>query len=752
MRWGVALFLVASACAQTFSGAAELDAITAEAIRDGYIPGAVLLVGHQGKIVFRKAYGSRALVPQKEAATVDTIYDAASLTKVVATTPAMMKLVEQGRVRIGDLVTAYLPEFQGGTSEITVRDLMTHFSGLRPDLDLEPAWSGYETGIRKALIDKPTDPPGTKFVYSDINFELLGEIVRRVSGRTLDQFTREEIYQPLGMKDTGFRPAQSLIARIAPTEIDAATGKPLRGVVHDPTARYMGGVAGHAGVFTTVDDLAIYAQTMLNRGEYKGRRIFAPATVDRFTSPSSPIGQQTVRGLGWDMDSPYSSNRGDLWVTGYGHTGFTGPAIWIHPASQSFVVIMTNRNHPKGGRSINSWRSKVASVVAATISKDYPVVKAQTFTGLDVWARQNFAPIQGRRVGLITNQTGIDRRGKRNVDLMRAAGVNVVMLFAPEHGITGAVDIDTIEDAKDGTTGIPVRSLYGDGRTRVQAGMFAGLDAVVFDIQDVGARFYTYGCAMLYGIEEAAKSGTAFYVLDRPNPITGQHVEGPMLDETLHSNVGCYNMPVRHGMTLGEIAAMANAERHWGSKLNVVQMENWNRDDWFDATGLPWVNPSPNMRSLDAATVYPGVSILEAMKDYSVGRGTDLPLEQIGATWMDGAKVAAYLNARPIPGIHAYPVTFEPSSSVAAGKKIGGVRFAVLDRDHFDAVRFGIEVAGALQKLYPKNVDFEANRNLIGNRATVDALKNSVDPNVLNARIQVELEPFLERRAKFLLY
>lgn len=749
MKIVAALLLIGSAWAQTFSGAAELDAITNEAIRDGYIPGAVLLVGHKGEIVFRKAYGSRALVPQKEAATIDTIYDAASLTKVIATTPAIMKLVEQGRVRLGDPVTAYLPEFQGGMSEITVRDLMIHFSGLRPDLDLEPVWSGYETGIRKALIDKPADPPGAKFVYSDINFELLGEIVHRVSGQTLDQYVKTQIYQPLGMKDTGYRPAESLVSRIAPTEIDATTGKPLRGVVHDPTARYMGGVAGHAGVFTTADDLAIYAQMMLNRGEYGGVRILAPATVDRFTTPATPSGQPVVRSLGWDIDSPYSSNRGDIWTSGYGHTGFTGPAIWIHPASQSFVVIMANRNHPRGGRSINSWRSKVASVVAATLSTETAaaLVHAPTLTGLDVWERDKFAALTGKRVGLITNQTGVDREGHRSIDVMRTAGVNLTTVFAPEHGLSGTVDINTIDDAKDSATGLPIRSLYANGRTQVASGTFAGLDAVVFDIQDVGVRFYTYGCAMLYGIEEAVKAGVEFFILDRPNPITGRHVEGPMLDDNLHSNVGCYDLPVRHGMTLGEIAMMANAERKWNAKLEVVRMENWQRDDWFDATGLTWVNPSPNMRSLQAATIYPGISLIEAMKDYSVGRGTDLPLEQIGAPWIDGPQLSAYLNARAIPGVRTYSVKLESN-----GKRMDGVRFVVLDRDRFDAVRFGLEVAAALRKLYPTKVDFESSKNLIGNRTVIDGLKTGQDPATLDAKTKSALAPFLARRVKFLLY
>jgi len=747
MKALLVLFLISSSLssiwAQTFSGAAALDAITEEAIRDGFIPGAVVLIGHQDKIVFRKAYGSRALVPQKEAATVDTIYDAASLTKVIATTPAMMKLVEQGRVRLADPVTAYLPEFQGGTSDITVRDLMIHFSGLRPDLDLEPVWSGYQTGIGKALIDKPTDPPGAKFVYSDINFELLGEIIRRVTGKPEDEYVQEQIYRPLGMLDTTYRPAASLQPRIAPTEIDATTGQPLRGVVHDPTARYMGGVAGHAGVFTTADDLAIYAQMMLGMGQRNGVRIFSPATVERFTAPSTPAGQPVVRSLGWDIDSPYSSNKGEIWAGGYGHTGFTGPAIWIHPASQSFVVIMANRNHPKGGRSINAWRSKVASIAAAALSIEAP--HQATLSGLDVLAKQNFAPLAGQRVGLITNQTGVDREGRRNIDIMRSANVNLVTLFAPEHGIAGAVDINDIADEIDKPSGLPVRSLYGNGRTRVTAGMFRELDAVVFDIQDVGARFYTYGCAMLYGIEEAAKAGVSFYVLDRPNPITGTRVEGPMLDADLYSNVGCYDLPVRHGMTLGELATMANTERKWNAKLRIIRMENWSRDEWFDATGLPWIDPSPNMRSLNAATLYPGIALLETQKDYSVGRGTDAPFEQIGAEWINGKQLADAINTRATPGVSVYPVRFQPTSSVAAGKMIEGVRFVVTDRENFNAVSFGLELAAVLNTFYPGKLNFEISKNLIGNRATIEALKSATQP-------RFALDSFLTRRAQFLFY
>ncbi len=335
-----------------------------QAVRDGLIPGAVVVASRDGKILHRKAYGSRALVPAREAMTVDTIFDAASLTKVIATTSSLMKLFEQGKLRIADPVTAYLPEFQGGKSDITIRDLMTHFSGLRPDLDLEPAWSGYDTGIHRALTDKPSGPPGVRFVYSDINFELLGEIVHRLSGKMLDQFAREQIFEPLGMTESRFNPPASLRPRIAPTELDPGTGLPFRGLVHDETARYMGGVAGHAGLFTTATDLSKFAEMMIGLGERNGVRIVSPLTVRKFTSPNTPPDQPILRGLGWDIDSPYSSNRGELFPIGsYGHTGFTGTSVWLDPATKSYFIVLTNSVHPHRGKSLSAWRSKTGDGV-----------------------------------------------------------------------------------------------------------------------------------------------------------------------------------------------------------------------------------------------------------------------------------------------------------------------------------------------------------------------------------------------------
>jgi uncharacterized protein YbbC (DUF1343 family)/CubicO group peptidase (beta-lactamase class C family) len=738
MKVLLAVCLGPCAFAQTFGGSAALDAATEQAIHDGLIPGAVIIVGHDGKIVHRKAYGARALVPARETATVDTIYDIASLTKVVATTPAIMKLYEQGKIKIDDPVTKYLPEFQGGKSNITIRNLLTHYSGLRPDLDIDPAWSGYETGIRKALVDKPAGPPGEKFVYSDINFELLGEIVRRVSGNPLDQFAREQIFEPLGMRDTSFNPAASLVARIAPTEVDASTGKPLRGVVHDPTARYMGGVAGHAGVFSTADDLARYAQAMLDR------RFFQSATVELFTSPASPPDHPILRGLGWDIDSPYSSNRGDIFPRGtsYGHTGFTGPSVWIDPGSRSFVVIMTNRVHPKGGRSINEWRRGIATIAASGLGLG--AANHATLTGLDVLEQEEFAALKGKRVGLLTNQTGVDRQGRRNVDVMLAGGLKVTALFGPEHGIAGTQDQPTIADSRDQATGLPVFSLYANSRFRLTPEMLKGVDTLVFDIQDVGVRFFTYNCTMLFALEAAAKANLPFYVLDRPDPITGTHVEGPMLDPDLQGITGCFSLPVRHGLTPGELATMGNAERGFHADLHVVKMQNWARGDWFDSTGLPWIDPSPNMRSLNAATLYPGLALIESSKNYSVGRGTDAPFEQIGAEWVRGVELAEFLNARYIPGVRVYPTHLKPTTE--------GVRFVITNRDQFDSIRLGLEVAYALHKLYPGKIDLELSKQLIGNRKVIDALKAGDDPRVIEQGLLEDIAAFMNRRRPFLLY
>jgi len=762
-----------SLAAQSFSGAAAVDQAIQDAIQQQRLPGAVLVIGHNGQIVYHKAYGNRSVEPKVEAMTENTVFDCASLTKVIATTSSLMKLFEEGKFRLNDPVTQYIPEFQGGRSPITLRNLFTHFSGLAPDVPLDKPWTGYQTGINLACTTKPTGPPGARYVYSDINFILLGELVHRLSGQLVSDYARQNIFLPLGMKDSMFQPPSDLIPRIAPTERAGPGLPPLRGVVHDPTARNMGGVAGHAGLFSTAADLARFAQMMLNGGTLDGVRLFSPLTVEKFTEPQSPPDQPILRGLGWDIDSPHSGNRGELFPIGsYGHTGFTGTSIWIDPVSQTYVILLANSVHPTQRPAITALRGRVATIAAASVGIAQRNVSVtgynETFTsagvhreierngatktGLDVLEDEKFQPFAGKTIGLITNHTGLDRMGRRNVDVMVQNGIKVAALFAPEHGIAGTEDRSNVGDTVDHATGIKVYSLYG-ATNRPTPEMLRGLDALVFDIQDIGARFWTYESTMAYAMEAAAKAGIPFYVLDRPNPITGTRVEGPLLDSANTSFVGLFaGLPVRHGMTMGELARLFNGEHKVGAALTVVPMQDWSRGDWLDATDVPWVTPSPNMRSLNAAALYPGVGMIEYSKNLSVGRGTDAPFEQVGSDFIGGRELAAYLNTRQIPGIRVYPTSFTPVDSNFKGVRVEGVRFVITNRELLDAGRLGLELAAALQKLYPGRIDLTASKRLIGSDDVIRRLQAGDDPRAIQDSLTDSLAAFVKLRAPYLLY
>jgi uncharacterized protein YbbC (DUF1343 family)/CubicO group peptidase (beta-lactamase class C family) len=760
-----------------------VDAVIQQAISEGTIPGAVLIVGHDGGVIYRKAYGSRALEPRREAMTLDTVFDVASLTKVIVTTTAVMQLVEQGKVRLNDPVAKYLPEFaQNGKDDITVRQLLTHYSGLEPDLDLKTVWEGKETAYRMAFAETPEDAPGSKFSYSDVNFIVLGALVERVSGETLDEYAVRHIFTPLKMMRTRFVPPldsrAGWIEKIAPTQYDENEHM-LRGVVHDPTARRMGGVAGQAGLFSTGDDLAKFAQALLNGGD----GILSAQSVEKMTRPEQPPAAPVLRGFGWDIDSPYSSNRGDLLpVGGYGHTGFTGTSMWIDPTTETYIILLTNAVHPRGKTNAIALRSKVATAVAAALpltTSEKEALRWQSITGyneaqsaarrmsvrngsvkngIDVLEEHGFDVLQvaGRKkkIGLVTNQTGVDLEGRRTIDVLAsAAGVTLEAIFSPEHGVTGTLDTTDVKNSKDAATGVPVYSVYGgtDAARRPAAEVMKSLDAVVIDIQDAGVRFYTYETTLGYFLEAAAAAGIEVIVLDRPDPITGSFVQGPVADAGHESFTNYWTVPVRHGMTLGELAKMFNVERKINAKLTVVPMEGWQRGDWFDSTGLGWVNPSPNLRSLTEATLYPGVALIEGT-NVSVGRGTDTPFEVVGAPWIKGRELAAYLNGRGIGGVRFVPVMFTPSSAVYGGVKCEGVNVVLNERNALDAPELGIELAAALQKLYPADFKIGRMAELLVNQAAFDGLMAGRDPRRIAQDWQEELGKFEVVRKKYLIY
>ena len=712
---------------------ARVDALIEQAIRDGRLPGAVVLVGHRGEIVYERAFGARSLAPGTlEPMTLDTVFDLASLTKVVATTTSVMMLVEEGRLRLRDRVADHVPGFESqGRQSVTVAQLLTHASGLAPDLPLEQVFEGAETAIARTIALPPAAAPGERFIYSDLNFMLLGEIVRRVSGMSLARFAQERIFRPLGMVDTAFNPPAALVARIAPTEACAPLTWPcggpgavmLRGRVHDPTARRMGGVAGHAGLFGTARDLARFCSMLLGRGARDGVRLLAPLTVARMTRVSTPPHLADRRGLGWDIDSRYSSNRGDLFPVGsYGHTGFTGTSLWIDPASETFVIFLSSRVHPSGGGNVTALRGQVATVVAsALVDPPGPAGASPVWTGIDVLREEGFGRLSGQRVGLLTNRTGRAMDGVPTIDLLaEAPGVELAALFSPEHGIRGELD-GPVPSSRDARTGLPIHSLYGETRRPTEA-MLGGLDTIVVDLQEAGARFYTYATTTAYVLEAAARLGLRMVVLDRPNPIGGVAVEGPRLDAESIGFTGYFPAPVRHGLTLGELAQLFNGEREIGAALDVVPMRGWNRARWFDETGLGWVDPSPNLRNLHQALLYPGIGAIEAA-NLSVGRGTDSPFEQLGAPWIDGPALARELDRAGLPGLRVYPVTFTPDSSRFAGQLCHGVFFVVTDRDALRPVRLGLEVAAALHRLHGNAFELDAVARLFGSRAMLARIR-----------------------------
>ena len=757
----------------------NVDSIIQQAITDGNIPGAVLVVGHDGKVIYRKAYGERSLEPRRQPMTLDTIFDLASLTKVIATTTAVMQLMEQGKVRLNDPVAKYLPEFaQNGKEDITIRQLLTHYSGLAPDLDLTTPWEGKNTAYQLAFVEPPETTPGSGFVYSDINFIMLGALVEKVSGETLDAYTEKHIFAPLKMTHTRFLPPAAWRAKIAPTQYDENEHM-LWGVVHDPTARRMGGVAGHAGLFSTGDDLAKFAQALLNGGD----GILSAEAVAKMTSPETPPSAPILRGFGWDIDSPFSSNRGDLFPVGsFGHTGFTGTSIWIDPTTNSYVILLTNAVHPRGKGNAIGLRVKVATEIAAALpltADEKEALRWKSITGyneawsaarrmnsrngtvkngIDVLEEHGFDVLKAaegkKHIGLVTNQTGLDAAGKRTIDVLaQAPGVSLDAIFSPEHGVTGTLDTTDIHNSKDAASGVAVYSVYGgsDAARRPPAEVLRTLDAIVFDIQDAGARFYTYETTLGYFLEAAAKAGIEMIVLDRPDPITGSFVQGPVTDAGHESFTNYWTVPVRHGMTMGELAKMFNTERNINTKLTVVPMEGWQRGDWFDSTGLEWVNPSPNLRSVTEAALYPGVALIEGT-NVSVGRGTDSPFELVGAPWIKSKEFAAYLNARGIAGVRFVPMTFTPAASAYGGQACQGVNIVLTDRNGFDAPELGIELAAALHKLYAADFKIEKMQALLVNQSVYDALAAGQDPRRIAQDWMEELEKFQKIREKYLIY
>jgi uncharacterized protein YbbC (DUF1343 family)/CubicO group peptidase (beta-lactamase class C family) len=807
---------VALAAAPDFSA---IDAAARDAVVSGEIPGSVILVGQGDRILYRRALGWRQILPTPEPMTEDTVFDIASLTKPLGTTLAVLSLVERGKIQLDAPLGTYLPEFKPRLlnrtfKDVTIRRILTHSAGFAGYPRDSAVAVGFPRAARELAHMKLDYAPGAGTQYSDTGFVLLGEVVRRVSGQSLDQYLARWLFVPLGLSDTTFHLNAGLRHRIAPTEFHG--GHWLRGQVHDPRARLLGGVAGHAGMFSTARDLARLCQLLVNEGSLDGRRWLRPQTIRAMWTPWPR--PQSPRALGWDVTSSFAQTMAPFFPAGsVGHTGFTGTAVWLDPPTRVYMIILTNRVHPNGGGAtrIRELRTRVAAAVGTamfrpvfvvppvapseapavtpadppmarpaevpagmppqlpaaarvdptgTTPSDFPppappdlaagepsrVPPRPVQSGLDVLVGQSFAPLVGHTIGLVTNHSGIDASGRRAIDLLAAApAVRLAAIFSPEHGLAGDANA-AVPHGTDPATRRAVWSLYGPTR-RPSPEMLRGLSALVFDVQDVGVRYYTYLTTLIYIMEEAARERIPVFVLDRPNPITGRVVEGPVADPDLLSFTAPHTLPVRTGLTIGEFARLAAAERGIEVTLTVVPLVGWERSRWFDETGLPWTNPSPNIRSVTQALLYSGIGLLEAT-NLSVGRGTSMPFEVVGAPWVDGPGLAQALNTRRLAGVRFDPLEFTPNADVYAGTRCGGVRLVVTDREAIRPVTVALALAGELRARRRDQFRAEGIQNLLVNRATMWAFLRDDPVERLLAWTEAARTNFIARRAPYLIY
>ena len=870
-----------------------------QGIAEHRLPGAVVLVGHSGRIVFEHAYGERKLAREPglngrpspaERMTENTIFDMASLSKCLSTATAIMQLYEQAKLNFDEpveqILPAFNPEHDTERARVTVRMLLTHTSGEPADVNLKDPWGlakpDKAEGINRALTTPLQSAPEAVFRYSDINFILLGDIVETLSGQPLDVYAQEHIFKPLGMTETRYLPidkacgphkiigaaiawaptprghthyacpagdwSTGLLPRIAPTtHDDESKSDPranphfdmlTRGTVHDPTTRRMGGVAGHAGVFSTAHDVSLFAQALLDRlagrpsdfplqqstlqvmttpeqpGHYAGQLVLATTAEQSaivngekgaapLLAPRYPaIHGQDLRGYGWDIDTAFSKPRGVNFPIGsFGHTGFTGTSLWMDPGSDTYVVLLANAIHPRGNPPISNLRGEVATAVAQTLqlytdrqSSDAACSAGSsqtcTLTGIDVLESDHFAELttlatqhnNTLRLGILTNQSGLDAHGHRTIDILATdlsktiPGAKLTTIFSPEHGIFGKQDTTALGPETDPTTGLAVTSLYGphDADKRPSHDQLKDLNAVVIDLQDAGVRTYTYETVTGYFLEAAAREQRDFHhtlnivVLDRPNPIGGIAVQGPVSDPGRENYTDYGQIPVRHGMTLGELARFYNGTKHIDAPLTVVAMQRWVRSDFYDQTGLPWVNPSPNLHNLTATTLLPGLTFLEAT-NATVGRGTPTPFELIGAglppkdkttgaqppVWFRASDVVSALNARHIPGVSFAATTTTVDDDPIHpyhGQTIEAVRITVTDRNALDSPELGVEMLSALHRLYPEQFRLQRAANLLANSATLDAISRGDDPRSIAVTWQPALTDFKTAREPYLLY
>ena len=711
-----------------------------KAVQDAKCPGAVAYVGDHDNVLLHEAVGFCEITPEKRPSTVATPYDLASLTKVIATTTSVMLLHEENRIDLDRPVSNYLPI--PAFERFTIRQCLQHTTGLSVGRPLYKECSSLNEMLQRYAEDTLSWTPGTHRRYSDVEFMILGKVVELVAQEPLDAFCQRRIFKPLEMTRTGFNPPPEWRAECAATEKCAWRGRVMRGEVHDENAYAVGGVSGHAGLFSTAEDLARFSRALLQG------KLLKPATLEIMRR----IGQLPFypwQGLGWKLDPWASGSEGYLPSRGaIGHTGWTGTSIWIDFETERFAILLANTCHPsRTQRDTDTLRSLFHDTVARTV---YPRHN-NTHTGLDRLIKEEFASVSNKRIALLANHASCDQMGHPILDVLaRDSSIAITYVYSPEHGFTLNQEAGETVATKD-----KFISLYGDRKAPTQDEL-KKIDCFVIDLQDVGARYYTYAATMLACLKACCAAKKPVLVLDRPNPVGGSTLEGPIASE-FGRDVCWGPVPIRHGMTFAEIAMFfkANTSEIADLKLEISDLDGWPCERLFAECSLPWTPPSPNIPTPEIALLYTGMCLFEGT-NLNEGRGTDTPFQIIGAPWLDAVAITGELTPEETPGCRLEATTYTPKSIPGKSsdpryrdESCQGIRIVISDSVNVRAVTVAIAL---LRSIYRHHRDAFAWGKSFDLLAGGPSLRTAIESGASTAEIvqtfDAALQAFDQKRPK----
>jgi uncharacterized protein YbbC (DUF1343 family) len=671
-----------------------------DAVKASHAPGGVACVGERDRILFCGACGLRQSIPQPQPAEPGTLYDLASLTKVVATTTAILMLRDDGALDLDQPVTEILPV--PAFRRFTIRHCLTHTTGLAPGIPWFREVNSINEVLQRVSLGDISSPPGARRVYSDLGFIILGKIVELTAGDSLDAFCRRRIFTPLGMSQTRFRPPAEWAANCAATENCPWRGCVMCGTVHDETCWAMGGVAGHAGLFSRAEDLALFCRALYER------RLLPEKTV----AEMSTLGQVPVypwQGLGWKIDPWSSGSEGFLPSrTAIGHTGWTGTSIWLDLQTGLFSILLGNTCHPsRDNRNNLVFRREFH----APLARFFFHTSTNTHTGLDRLTWSEFDEVKGKRLAVLTNSAAVDQLGRPLLDVLRlSTDTQVKYIYTPEHGLQITAEAGERIASQGGP--LPIVSLYGD-QLRPDLAQLRDIDLFVIDLPDVGSRYYTYMATMLRCLQACAAARKPVLVLDRPNPLGGVVIEGPVARE-FGKDVCCAPIPARHGMTLGELALFFRDRMLRAQKPHVMvsELDAWPRERLFAECSLPWVAPSPNMPTPETALAYAGTCLFEGV-NMNEGRGTDTPFLLIGAPWLDAESVAGAILEDERPGCRLETLLYTPvpilgkaANPTFKNESCSGIRIVIEDPSSVRSFTLAVALLAAIRRRHPNDLKF----------------------------------------------